>query len=132
MTTQPQNLIPVDAVILYRTEHSNDFHSCHVLNVSHEAVHILLDQPLNHHTNITFMVQPEGFGQQPYYVLGEVKKRGLQDGGWLHEVTASSNRPWSPMFLYDVLCTNGDFDQTCQQPDWEQATSLLAPDSIAA
>ena len=102
------SLIPVDAVIHYRTDKHTDFAMCHALNLSPQAVHVLLEQPLNQHDTITFMVRPEGSGQQPYYVSGEVKKRGLQDGGWLHEVAASSNRPWSEMFQYDVLCSARD------------------------
>ena len=105
---QTNSLIPVDAVILYRPDHSTDFHSCHVLAVSPEVVHILLDRPLNAHDAVTFMVCPEDKRQQSYYLAGEVKKRGLQDGGWLHEVAASSNRPWSSRFQYDVLCSARD------------------------
>lgn len=103
--TQLDANIPVDAVIQFQTDSMNSFKSCHALNVSSAGVHILLDQPLPNQATVTLMVRPEGTGQQPYFVSGEVKKRGLQDGGWLHEVAASSNRPWSPMFQYDVLCS---------------------------
>ncbi len=100
-------LIPVDAVIQFRTDNT-EFNPCHALSVSAKAVHILLDQPLHNQAAMTLMIRPEGDGQQPYFVSGEVKKRGLQDGGWLHEVVASSNRPWSPMFQYDVVCSTFD------------------------
>ena len=117
MTSTNQN-IPVDALLHFRTDNHNPFHMCHALSVSERSVHILLDQPLNNQAAVTIMVRPEGDGQQPYFVSGEVKKRGLQDGGWLHEVVASSNRPWSPMFQYDVLCSTFDVNN-----DHEETTS---------
>ena len=108
--------IPVDAQLQLQTNSSSDFFTCHALAVSQHSVHVLLDQPLNNQATVTIMVRPEGTGQQPYYVSGEVKKRGLQDGGWLHEVIASSNRPWSPMFQYDVLCSTIDVHSNQETP----------------
>lgn len=147
MTHPNTRNIAVDAVIHFRTDSMQHFNPCHALSVSSDSVHILLDQPLNNQAHVTFRVRPEGAGQQPYSVTGEVKKRGLQDGGWLHEVTASSNRPWSPMFQYDVLCSTCDVlpeleDNTTPEHAleqtwsdlvaWEQAQPPLMQTQIAA
>ena len=142
---QHNNTIPVDAIVHLRSQSNNQLQPCHVLAVSDHAVHVLLDAPLNNQATVSIMVRPEGNGQQPYFVSGEVKKRGLQDGGWLHEVVASSNRPWSPMFQYDVICstsetsdhehilnTNNKLEQNwADLTAWEQAQPPLS-NQIAA
>ena len=106
MTTQ--NLIPVDALVALKTPTMPEYAQCPVLNISHKALDILLDQPLPVNTRVTVAVRPEGSGQRPYYVSGEVKQCGLQDHGWQIQLSASADRPWSPMFLYDVLCSTFD------------------------
>ena len=107
MTTQ-YNSIPVDAVLALATPSMSDYTQCPVLNISTHALDVLLDQPLPVDTRVCFAVRPEGNGQRPYYVSGEVKQCGLQDHGWQIQISASADRPWSPMFLYDVLCSTFD------------------------
>ena len=118
-TTQqnwPKYTIPVDAVLAVKTSSMNDFSPCPVLNISHEVLDILLDQPLDLNTQVTLQVHPEGADQRPYFVSGEVKQCGLQDEGWLHQIVASSERPWSPMFLYDVICSTFDLVSVEDEP----------------
>ena len=105
---QQSQSIPVDAVLAFQTPTMHNFDQCPVLNISHEALDILLDQPLKPSTRVTLAVRPDGVGQRPYYVSGEVKQCGLQDHGWQIQICASADRPWSPMFLYDVLCSTFD------------------------
>ena len=100
--------IPVDAILAFQTPTMNQFAQCPVLNISTKALDILLDQPLPVFTRVSIAVRPEGSGQRPYYVSGEVKQCGLQDHGWQIKLCASADRPWSPMFLYDVLCSTFD------------------------
>ena len=107
MTTQHHS-IPVDAVLALSTPTSHDYTQCPVLNISTRALDVLLDQPLPVSTRVSLAVRPEGNGQRPYFVSGEVKQCGLQDHGWQLKISASADRPWSPMFLYDVLCSTFD------------------------
>ena len=107
MTIQ-QNTIPVDAILALSTPTMSDYTQCTVLNISTHALDVLLDQPLPVLTRVTLAARPEGNGQRPYYVSGEVKQCGLQDLGWQIQISASNDRPWSPMFLYDVLCSTFD------------------------
>ena len=107
MTIQ-QHTIPVDAILALTTPTMSDYTQCPVLNISTKALDILLDQPLPVSTRVTLAARPEGNGQRPYYVSGEVKQCGLQDLGWQIQISASDDRPWSPMFLYDVLCSTFD------------------------
>ena len=126
--TWPKYAIPVDAVLAMKTRNMTNFNPCPVLNISHEALDILLDQPLPLNTKVTLQVHPEGADQRPYFVSGEVKQYGLQDEGWLHQIVASSDRPWSPMFLYDVICSTFDLvsvetEQTSQYQETHQPTN---------
>ena len=100
--------IPVDAVLLYRAVGMGDYEICHVLNVNTLSLEILLDQVLPEGTVVTIAVRPEGSSQQYYRVAGEVKRREQRDAGWMHVITAPSERPWSPMFIYDVMCSTFD------------------------
>ena len=100
--------IPVDAVLLYRAVGMDDFEICHVLNVSTLALEILLDQDLGEGTLVTIAVRPEGSSQQYYRVMGEVKRQEQRDIGWMHVITAPIEQPWSPMFIYDVVCSTFD------------------------
>ena len=100
--------IPVDAVLLYRAVGMDDYEICHVLNVSTLALEILLDQALPEGTVVAIAVRPEGSSQRYYRVVGEVKRLEQRDVGWMHVITAPSERPWSPMFIYDVVCSTFD------------------------
>ena len=100
--------IPVDAVLLYRAVGMDDYELCHVLNVSTLSLEILLDQALAEGTVVTIAVRPEGSLKQYYRVVGEVKRQEQLDVGWMHVITAPSERPWSPMFIYDVVCSTFD------------------------
>lgn len=125
--------IPVNAVLAFRTHTMHAFDPCPVLNISTNALDILLDQPLPDHTRVTLAVHPEGAGQRPYFVSGEVKQCGLQDAGWQHQIVASSDRPWSPMFLYDVMCS---VDEEPAHPDQavytQEATAQPSLNRLAA
>lgn len=100
--------IPVDAVLLYRAVGMDDYEICHVLNVSTLSLEILLDQALAEGTVVTIAVRPEGSSQQYYRVVGEVKRREQRDVGYMHVITAPSEQSWSPMFIYDVVCSTFD------------------------
>ena len=106
--TNQQHSIPVDAILALSTPTMSDYTQCPVLNISTKALDILLDQPLPVSSRVTLAARPEGNGQRPYYVSGEVKQCGLQDLGWQIQISASNDRPFSPMFLYDVLCSTFD------------------------
>ena len=113
--------IPVDAVLLYRAVGMDDFELCHVLNVSTLSLEILLDQQLPEATVVTIAVRPEGSSKQYYRVVGEVKRVRQLEGGWMHVITSSSEKPWSPMFIYDVVCST--FDPAPKNPveEYEEA-----------
>lgn len=113
--------IPVDAVLLYRAVGMDDFELCHVLNVSTLSLEILLDRALPESTVVTIAVRPEGASQQYYRVVGEVKRAQQREGGWMHVITASTERPWSPMFIYDVVCST--FDPAPKSPVEEYETA---------
>ena len=113
--------IPVDAVLLYRAVGMDDFELCHVLNVSTLSLEILLDRALPETTVVTIAVRPEGSSKQYYRVVGEVKRVTQREGGWLHVITASTERPWSPMFIYDVVCST--FDPAPKNPVEEYETA---------
>lgn len=107
--------IPVDAVLLYRAGEAREFKLCHVLNVSTLSMEMLLDQPLPRGTVVTTVVFSEGSSKHHYYVVGQVlrvqqcswQQRLFHEGegGWVHVIAAAAERPWSPMFIYDVICS---------------------------
>ena len=113
--------IPVDAVLLYRAVGMDDFELCHVLNVSTLSLEILLDRALPEGTVVTIAVRPEGTSQQYYRVVGVVKRLQQREGGWMHVITASTTKPWSPMFIYDVVCST--FDPAPKNPVEEYETA---------
>ena len=130
MTTQHLNSIPVDAILALKTPTMTQYNQCPVLNISTQALDILLDQPLPVQTRVTLAVRPEGNGQRPYYVSGEVKQCGLQDHGWQIQLSASNDRPWSPMFLYDVLCSTFDLvsvEHTAHREQDQHACEAITP-----
>jgi hypothetical protein len=81
---------------------------CHVVNASTMSVEIILDHILARDDVVIFAVRPEGTAQQYYRVVGEVKRRARSGAGWMHVITAQSEESWSPMFIYDVLCSTFD------------------------
>lgn len=113
--------IPVDAVLLYRAVGMDNFEVCHVLNVSTLSLEILLDQVLPEAAVVTIAVRPEGSTRQYYRVVGEVRRVQQLEGGWMHVITASTEKPWSPMFIYDVVCST--FDPAPKNPveEYEEA-----------
>jgi hypothetical protein len=124
--------IPVDAVLHYCVEGMNDFELCHVLNVSTLSLEILLDQALPENTAITIAVRVGGSSQKHYRLAGQVKQVRQcswmqtlfhqEKGGWVHVITAPIERPWSPMFIYDVVYSN--FDPVTKNPVEERELSL--------
>jgi hypothetical protein len=110
----------------------HDFELCHVLNVSTLSLEILLDQALPENTAITIAVRVGGSSQKHYRLAGQVKQVRQcswmqtlfhqEKGEWLHVITAPIERPWSPIFIYDVVYSN--FDPVTKNPVEERELSL--------
>jgi hypothetical protein len=111
----------------------HDFELCPVLNVSTLSMEILLDQALPENTAITIAVCVEGSSQKHYRLAGQVKQVRQcswmqklfheEKGGWVHVITAPIERPWSPMFIYDVVYSN--FDPVTKNPVEERERTAL-------
>jgi hypothetical protein len=97
--------IPVDAVLEYRATGMEYYRLGQVSNVSTLSIEIRIDEPLAEDTVVTVLVRPEGAEQSIYRAVGEVKRKWRRDGAWVHVIAPSTRRPWSPMFIYNVLCS---------------------------
>lgn len=80
-----------------------DYALCEVLNVTTSGIELLLERPLEPGTVVTILVRPEGSQGRYYRVIGSVERRESRESRWLHVIRASSRRPWSSMFIYDVM-----------------------------
>ncbi|MGA8261623.1 MAG: hypothetical protein WB783_15535 [Arenicellales bacterium] len=97
--------IPVDAVLEYRATGMDYFRLGRVANVSTLSLEMRMDEPLEDDTVVTILVRPEGSAQNAYRAVGEVKRKWRRNGAWVHVISPSSRSPWSPMFIYNVLCS---------------------------
>lgn len=95
--------MPAAAKLLHRAVGMNNYALCEVLNVSTLSLEILLDRPLPPGTVVTVLAPPEGPARKYQRVVGRVERREERDGRWMHVVKAPSRRPWSPMFLFNVI-----------------------------
>lgn len=97
--------IPVDAVVEYRATGMDCYGLCPVSNVSTLALEVGLNEALPNDTVVTILVRPEGSSQPAYRAVGEVRRREHRNGRWMHVISPPSRRPWSAMFIYNVLCS---------------------------
>lgn len=101
--------IPVDSVVLYRTQGMDDFELCHVLNVSEGEMDALFTHTVPLHTQVTITVGDESSPRQFHQLKGEVQHREARDGEWLCSISAApDDRDWSSDFIYGVVCSNAD------------------------
>lgn len=80
-----------------------DYALCDVVNITTSGIELLLERPLKTGTVVTILVRPEGSSHSHYRVIGIVQRSERRRSRWLHVVRASSKRPWSSMFIYDVI-----------------------------
>jgi len=104
--------IPVESVLLYRSEDNVDFELCHVLSISPCVLEILLKQPLPNSSVVNIAVRDEASHQQFYLVSGKVDGCEQEKPKGVHRVTVLPDRSWSSKFLYDVLCSTPDYAPT--------------------
>lgn len=95
--------IPAGAKLLLRAVGMSDYVLCDVLSITTSGIEVLLARPLEPGTVVTILVRPEGTPKKYYRVVGSVMRRESRHPRWLHVVRASSKRPWSSMFIYDVM-----------------------------
>ena len=95
--------IPTGAKLLHRAVGMSDYALCDVRNITTSGIELLLDRPWDRGTVMTVLVRPEGASHKYYRVVGAVDRREPVGSRWLHVIKASSKRPWSPMFIYDVM-----------------------------
>lgn len=95
--------IPVGAKLLHRAVGMGDYALCEVVNITTSGIELLLEKPLKSGTVVTILVRPEGSSHSHYRVVGIVQRSQRRRSRWLHVVRASSKRPWSSMFIYDVI-----------------------------
>lgn len=96
--------IPTGARLLHRAVGMRDYEVCELALASTSAVELLLPRPLATGTVLTILIRPEGTSGRPYRLVGRVDRRGPRGARWLHVVKAPAARPWSPMYIYDVMC----------------------------
>jgi len=95
--------IPTGARLLHRAVGMADYALCDVLNVTTSGIEILAEHPLAPGTVVTMLVRPDGESRRYYRVYGSVERREPRSSRWLHVIRASSRRPWSSMFIYDLM-----------------------------
>lgn len=100
--------IPVDSVLLYRSDGMEHFELCNVVTVSTVGLEVSLTHPLSLNMVVNFAVRDETSRGQFYRVIGEVDGCEREGQQWVHSVAAYSGRPWSSKFLYDVVCSTSD------------------------
>lgn len=98
--------IPVHAVLEYRATGMGGYGRCEVLNASTMSLEVRLDTPLARDTVVAVVVRASGSPRPAGRAVGRVRRRERRDDGWFHVITAPDGRPWSPMFLYHVLCSS--------------------------
>lgn len=96
----------------------SDYALCEVENVTTSGMELLLDRPLREGTVVTILVRPEGSPGKYYRVIGIVQRREKKHSRWLHVVRASSKRPWSSMFIYDVIYQALTGEMPWPVPEW--------------
>lgn len=110
--------IPTGAKLLHRAVGMRDYALCEVLNVTTSGIEMLAEQPLAPGTVVTFLVQSEDSPRKYYRVVGSVERRERKQARWLHVVKASNRRPWSPMFIYDVVYQALRGERMWPVPEW--------------
>jgi len=119
--------IPAGARLLHRAVGMSDYALCEVLNVTTSAMELLLERPLETGTVVTILVRPEGSPRKYYRVVGSVERRAPRGSRWLHVIRASTKRPWSPMFIYDVMHQALSGPKPRPAPEW-----MFVDDAAAA
>lgn len=119
--------IPTGAKLLHRAIGMSDYALCEVLNVTTSGIELLLERPLETGTVVTILVRPEGSSQRYYRVIGSVERREKGHSRWLHVVRASSRRPWSSMFIYDVMYQALAGSRARSDPERMYVDNLAAP-----
>ncbi|MDZ7840798.1 MAG: cyclic nucleotide-binding domain-containing protein [Gammaproteobacteria bacterium] len=95
--------IPAGAKLLHRAVGMGDYALCDVVNITTSGIELLLERPLPTGTVVTILVPTEGSSRSRYRVIGIVQRSERRRSRWLHVVRASHKRPWSSMFIYDVI-----------------------------
>lgn len=119
--------IPTGTKLLLRAVGMRDYVLCEVLNVTTSGIELLLEWPLDTGTVVTILVRPEGMARKYYRVVGSVERREPRSARWLHVVRASSRRPWSSMFIYDVVYQALTGPKTWPANEWTYVDHDAAP-----
>lgn len=119
--------IPAGAKLLLRAVGMSDYVLCDVLNITTSGIELLLARPLEPGTVVTILVRPEGTPQKYYRVVGSVMRRESRYPRWWHVVRASSKRPWSSMFIYDVMYQALTGSRVWPAEDWLYVGKAAAP-----
>lgn len=110
--------IPTGARMLHRAVGMTDYALCEVLNVTTSGIEMLAEQPLEPGSVVTILVRPEGSPRKYYRLVGSVERRERKLGRWLHVVRSSNRRPWSSMFIYDVMFQALTGSKNRLVPEW--------------
>lgn len=95
--------IPAGATLLHRAVGMRDYAPCAVVSVTTSGIELLGERPLEPGTVVTILVRPEASPRKYYRVIGSVVRRVPRHPRWLHVIKAATKRPWSTMFIYDVM-----------------------------
>lgn len=91
---------------------------CDVLNVTTAGIEMLAEHRHETGTPVFILVRPEGALREYYRVVGSVERRERRHGRWLYVIRSSNSRPWSPMFIYDVMYQALNGPKRWPVPEW--------------
>lgn len=95
--------IPAGARLLLRAVGMRDYALCDVSCVSTLSLDLSLDRKLATGTVVTVLALQENTSKTYRRAVGSVERWQEKGGRWMHMIKASNKRPWSSMFIYDVV-----------------------------